>query len=292
MQAEQRWLRFRLHPSFLILGAAAFATGHGMDLVVTFLAVTLHELAHVGVARGYGLDVERVELWPFGGLAVIPGLSGQDPYVESMVAVAGPLENFLLAGILTVMQGMLPLDQRLVVPFLWSNLGLGLINLLPIAPLDGGHLARVYFARGMGYEKAEARVVRWGKGFGVAIVAVGLVLLVFGVVWWSPVIFGVFLFWGASQDQHLAVYWAVRDLHLRAVAFRAQALWPIEDFAVLGEAPLGLVLRTMRPRRYHRVAVLSDDLVVLGSLQERDLLQALRERGPDCRVWTLLPPAD
>lgn len=263
-----------------------------MAMLVAFLAVTLHELAHVAMAKSYGLDVERVELWPFGGMAVIPGLTGQDPYVESMVAVSGPLENFFLAGILTLVQGMLPLDHSLVTPFLWSNLVLGLVNLLPVTPLDGGHLARVFLAGRMGYQAAQERVRRWGQIVAVSVAAASLGLMVFGVLWLQPLLFAVFLYWGASQDRHLSVYWAMRDVHLRAVAFHRQALWPVEDFAVSGEAPVGLVIRTMRPRRYHRVAVLDQDLAWMGTLYEPELLAGLADKGPGCPVAALLPPAN
>lgn len=284
------WFRLVPHPSLLVLAGLAWLGGHGVDLALGFLAVLLHELAHAGVALGYGLEVERIELWPFGGMARIPGLAGQDPYIESMVALAGPLESLALAAVLKLAAGGLPLDGGLVDRFVTLNLILGLGNLAPVAPLDGGHLARVYLAGRIGYRAAEDRVAAAGRWAAAGLLGSALVAAAFGRLWLEPAVFAGFLYWGAGRDRHQAVYWAMRDLELRAVEFRRRPVWPLEDFAVLGEVPAGLVVRAMRPRRFHRVAVLDSELRLLGTLYERELLEGIRRFGPALPVGELVSP--
>ena len=92
-------IRFLLNPYFLILLAAASYTGHLLPTLLVFSFVMLHELGHVLMAQSFGLRVQEVELLPFGGVARIDGLLEADPFVEILVALAGPVTSLLLAGL-------------------------------------------------------------------------------------------------------------------------------------------------------------------------------------------------
>lgn len=261
-------------------------------MLLAFSVITLHEISHAVVAEAYGLRVLRIELWPFGGMAQIDGLEGQDPDIEAMVTVVGPLQNFFLAALATMAQSWIPVDPAMVREFITLNLGIGALNLLPAAPLDGGHLAEIYLSRKMGRVAAEATVRRWGLWLSRSVIALGLLQIGFGrpaLVW---VVFGGFLYWGARRHGSKAMYWIVRDLTLRPTRFLRRPIWPLEDFAVRDTATLGQVLRMMRPLKYHRVAVLDANLHRLGILYEEDLLGALNEKGADIPVGRLINRVD
>ena len=75
---RRRWLpTIYVHPVFFAVLAAYALGGHLTQAILAFLAISLHELTHAVVAEGYGLDVERLELWPFGGVARVHGLGSQ-----------------------------------------------------------------------------------------------------------------------------------------------------------------------------------------------------------------------
>lgn len=149
----------RLHWLWLVL-AGALALGPLMagsplgallavvQLTAVFALVALHELGHCLAARSFGVSVSRITLWPLGGVAEM-GAVGHRPRVEFWVAAAGPLVNFVLAALLSPLALMVYWAGGGLGPVAWLvgvNLVLGLFNLLPAFPLDGGRLLRAALA--------------------------------------------------------------------------------------------------------------------------------------------------
>lgn len=160
-------LRFRLfgfpvrvHPWFWIgaclLGASALNTGLeylAAWVAVVFVSILVHELGHAAAFRWYGTDADIV-LYAFGGLAVPAGtVSGR--WRRVAVALAGPLAGFALCGLAygtnaafewAVQDNGRAANGPIVAAFygflVFVNLVWGVLNLLPVYPLDGGQVCR------------------------------------------------------------------------------------------------------------------------------------------------------
>lgn len=110
-----------------------------------FASVLLHELGHSLVARAQGVPVESITLFIFGGAAQISD-EPATPVQELVMAVAGPLVSLVLSGLFALIY-LLWGDKELPVAALslflgGINLSLGLFNLIPGFPLDGGRVLR------------------------------------------------------------------------------------------------------------------------------------------------------
>jgi Zn-dependent protease len=177
-----RGIPVRLHPSFLALAAALVvgagllgglpAVGQALLLGIgTFGSVVLHELGHALMARRFGVGTRAITLVPFGGIAALTR-EPDGPTAEAAIALAGPAVNFGLAGL----AGGLALAG---VPGLgWLagvNLAMGLFNLLPAWPMDGGRVLRAAWTRRMGRVAATLRALRLSRWLAVGMVAVGVV---------------------------------------------------------------------------------------------------------------------
>lgn len=112
------------------------------------LSVLLHELGHVAAARALRYDVERVEIGFLGGATTIRG--GDDsPRSELFVAAAGPVVSLALGlpGAISLLTGNGPgfgqdgVPGMLLSAITLANLAIGVFNLLPGLPLDGGRVA-------------------------------------------------------------------------------------------------------------------------------------------------------
>ncbi len=116
----------------------------GATSLLFFMSVLLHELGHSVVALRNKIPVRGITLFIFGGVAQI-GKEPQTPGVEFRIAIAGPLTSLALAGLFG---GLWLLDRAqpyLAAPSIWLariNLILGLFNLIPGFPLDGGRVLR------------------------------------------------------------------------------------------------------------------------------------------------------
>jgi stage IV sporulation protein FB len=153
----------------------------GIWIGVVFFSILIHELGHAVVMRHYG-DHPSVVLYSFGGLAIPSGAGGGGGFYDSgwrprarltpirkiQISFAGPLAGFILAAATVVLckvadveiyldwrGGYVPIPRTflpdkpgldaLLESILWVNLMWGLVNLLPIYPLDGGQIARELF---------------------------------------------------------------------------------------------------------------------------------------------------
>lgn len=109
------------------------------EIGLLLIALLCHEIGHALMAQRLGLRVKEIVITPLGGMASIEGLSAR-PIDEAKVAAAGPAVNLLIAAI------CLFFDSPTATLILWINLGLGIGNLLPIFPLDGGRILRGLFS--------------------------------------------------------------------------------------------------------------------------------------------------
>ena len=116
-----------------------------LTVVLFFLSVLVHELSHSVMAKSKGIPVRGITLFIFGGVSRLDREPVR-PITEFIIAFVGPLSSILLAvvfgGIWYLLgRGDSPAEVVLVL-LAWTNLSLGVFNLVPGYPLDGGRLLR------------------------------------------------------------------------------------------------------------------------------------------------------
>src|SRR5579884_3007532 len=252
----------------------------GAALVAIFFgAVVLHELGHALVGRQSGIAPKAIVLFPTGGVTVfdetqpdIPSSGGRD----LRIALAGPVLSFLIAGLAAFFLRIAnPHDRIWADPYVssanlphslvWANLWLGLINLLPAYPLDGGRLLRSWFSRSMDPVTATRRAINLGRGFAFAFMLAG---------WWNSwlAVIGVCLFFAVQMEDRSAVFRSVLE------TVRLEDIM-LTDFATLSPAD------TLEDALEKAVHCLQDDFPVVrgrdmvGVVSRQKLLQTLRREG-------------
>jgi len=156
----------RVHPGFWLIGLFMGWQNGRLDLTATwlgilFVSILVHELGHGLAARSFGWP-PNILLYHFGGLAMFTPGWGYTKWRSIWISFAGPLAGFLLYGLVLLMESVVisalrsgqVWAERLLVgngesvtPFYfalvqskWINLWWGLVNLLPVWPLDGGRI--------------------------------------------------------------------------------------------------------------------------------------------------------
>jgi Zn-dependent protease len=148
--------------------------------LLLFASVLLHELGHSLAARTQGITVNSITLFLFGGVAAIERES-KTPLGAFWVAIAGPLVSFALFIFFWTMGNLG--QQWLIVRYFGQNLGqinlfLGLFNLIPGLPLDGGQILKALVWKLSGDRLVGVRwAARSGQGIGLIGVALGLISL-------------------------------------------------------------------------------------------------------------------
>jgi Zn-dependent protease/predicted transcriptional regulator len=262
-----------------------------LSAFLLFVTVFLHELSHAVAARSYGLPVCGITLHIFGGVSELEREPPR-PGVEFVVAIVGPLTSFAIAAVLALAMSFLPLPAAaaaVVTYLILVNVVLGVFNLLPGFPLDGGRLLRAALWKLKGDHQWATRLAT-AAGVVVAFVLIGLGLLqvlageFLGGFW--LVLVGFFLRHAATSSaqqfvlrQALGSY-AVRDVMTRDVVY---VLPELSIAHVLGEF--------FWPPRIMSFPVLDRGRVV-GILDLHRLSQIPLERWAEMRVHDLMHPLD
>lgn len=215
------WLSAVSIPDSLVGGAGAKLLLGAGAILILFLSIFLHELAHAVVARREGIEVLEILLHPFGGLARLRR-EPDTPGKEFRIAIAGPVASFFIAlaflGLWFLTSG--PAGKSILAPLLFIlfllNFLLAVFNLFPGYPLDGGRVLRAFlWRRGTDLNEATVTTGKFGQIIAVALVVFGLVIIllrqdVVTGIW--TILIGVFLF-----DSAYGIIRQVTDLNsLRA----------------------------------------------------------------------------
>ena len=207
-----------LHWSFLVLLAylgwsgwsAAEWLGFSWVLsyaISVFACVVLHEFGHAVVAQKFGIQVPRIVLLPIGGMAEFDRIP-ESSRAEILIALAGPMVNALLVLLLFAVGVRFPAHwDALVFPLtlaefgrhlLAMNIAMGLFNLLPIFPMDGGRVLRA----ALSLQRDHFRATQVSAGIGKVLAVAGILVMFFAFAsphWMGAVLFG-FIFMAGEME--------------------------------------------------------------------------------------------
>ena len=189
---------------------AAYWTAGAVSALVFLLSLLAHELAHSVVAERRGVRVEGITLWLFGGVSRFSS-DTTSPGSSALITFVGPLTSLVLGAVFTLVAaglGGVTHARLLQATFSWLgyiNLLLGLFNLLPAFPLDGGRILQALVWLRTGDRLRATRIAaRVGMVFAFLMIAYGLVSFLvlgnpFNGVWW--VFLGWFLLSAARAEE-------------------------------------------------------------------------------------------
>lgn len=279
------------------LTASRYWAMGGVAAFLLFGSVLLHELGHSYVALRYRIPIRQITLFIFGGVAQMhrepPG-----PRAEFLIAIAGPAVSFLLGGLLLGLAALTQAGQGLVALGLLLgtvNLQLGLFNLIPGFPLDGGRVVRAgLWAWSGNFHRATSQASLAGQVCGMAIGLLGAALVLGASVGWWPralaangswiVLIGLFLFGAARGSRRQASLQvsleqvSVSDLMVRQVEALSPAM-PVEE----------AVTQHFLPRGYGGFPVLAEGRPV-GMLSVQEVRALSPQQWPWRSVGDIMRP--
>ncbi len=266
-----------LHGATRFIVAAAF-------VVLLYVSVLIHELSHSLVARGYGLPVRRILLYPLGGFSEIEQ-EPPTPGREFLVSAAGPALSLVLAAVGYGLMHVVPLDTvggTLCSQLRWANLIVGIFNLLPGLPLDGGRMLRAVIWKLSGRQSMATIAAAWAG----RVLAVGLFVIPFvtgavtlsgtggdiTTVLWLVVIAG-FMWTGAGQ--------AIKATRFRErlPALQARRL-ARKAVSVAADTPLAEAIRRAEASNARAVVIVDYEDTPIAILDEKAVSDTPAQRRP------------
>jgi Zn-dependent protease/CBS domain-containing protein len=164
------------------LPALSYWVGGSVAALLLFVSVAFHELSHSFVARRYRISIVSITIFIFGGVAQMKG-EPPSPQAEFRIAVAGPLSSFFLSLLFSFLHFLVtgPVMSALFSYLTQLNLVLGLFNLIPGFPMDGGRVVRAYLWKKTGnFFSATLRASGYGQKIAIVFVMIGLISIISG----------------------------------------------------------------------------------------------------------------
>jgi stage IV sporulation protein FB len=154
-----------------------------------FVSIVIHELGHAFMQRRFGARAPHIHLYAFGGLAIAEGRFTRQQHI--IVSLAGPLLQIVCGLLVKALLDSSSGDHWAIQGFMWSfqvvSIFWGLLNLVPIYPLDGGHVLLRFLGPSRERTTFMTGAVLGAIGAVYMLVATGSIwnTLLFGVLAWE-----------------------------------------------------------------------------------------------------------
>lgn len=305
----------QVHWTFLLIlvyGAFAYSAGRAdpvtgalygiLIIVLLFACVVLHELGHALTAKYFHVNVPYITLLPIGGVAQLERMPRR-PWQEFLIAIAGPAVNFVLALILlpfailllgmsmqagelnslqdffvlVVSRTQQPGIGNLILYLTMTNIFLGVFNLLPAFPMDGGRILRALLALTLPYVRATRIAVLVGRAMAILFALLGISQF---NIFLLLIAFFVYV-GGRGELEAVESRYVLRDFHARQALNRSvQQLYTSERI----DRAVDLIMTSYQAD--FPVFDLSNNFV--GVVTRTRVVQALRGGRPDQRVGEVM----
>jgi Zn-dependent protease/predicted transcriptional regulator len=289
-------IRINLHITFLALLAWVIlvnsAAGQTINeifisvgfIIAIFLCVTIHELSHALVAKRFNYKTKDINLFPIGGIANIEQIP-EKPKEELLITIVGPITNFVIAGILYLILastgGLTSVELTFFTPrnFLMNlmmiNLIIGLFNLLPAFPMDGGRILRALLS----FWKDRITATRWAASIGQILAGIFFITGLF----YNPflALIGVFVFFGARiEAQQTEVIQFLEGYKVQDVMMHHYVVFQASNF-------LDKVVQMFLDGQENQFLVMDLERVV-GVLTSKEILKGLAEKGENVIISDIM----
>jgi len=282
---------FYYFPSFLPgLNKGLLALITIITVVLFFLSVLIHEISHSVVAIRKGTPVGRITLFLFGGMAQIEK-EPETPYSEFIMAIAGPAASFILAAVFGAIWFFTRNIDPIGVPVGYLaiiNIILGVFNLLPGYPLDGGRVLRSIIWKVTGNLKRATFIASTaGRVLGFMIIAVGIYFIFTGNflngIWLSFI--GWFLQSSAQRGYRQVIFeTSIRGIKVGSV-MNENIVYVVKDITIQD-----LVDDYFMRYRFGRFPVIEDEETqkFIGIISLHDVKGIPRNEWPAVRVGEIV----
>lgn len=277
----------RISASILIMPVLMLIAGLFSEYTVIFLSMLLHELSHIAAAAMCGIktDVFSVSVLGFSAVVQMSSCSRKELL---FIYSAGPALNLLFFLGALAFDHILPGEQAYIRLFSMSNLFMGLFNMLPVLPLDGGRLIFELLSGGIG-SNAAARAVRMLAWFvSSLLIAAGVYQLLITTFNASLVIIGLYTMIALRTARWESALMGIREIIYRRSRLVRRGIYPARDLVAMRDTMLREAIKSMDFDRFHIVYVLDDDLHIIGTYTENEIMDVLAEQNDELTFGQLV----
>ncbi|WP_050354428.1 site-2 protease family protein [Gottschalkia purinilytica] len=278
-------IRVKLNYIMLIPIIIYFYFGYFIEIVLMFILILFHELAHIFVASKYGVKIGEVELFVFGGVAKSESLIGHDPNTEIIISIAGPLFNFCLMLLFMIIEKIT--SSYLTYYMIKANSFICFFNLLPLFPLDGGKILRAFLSNFFGVKNSTRYLTRLTYILCVFIIIISIYCLTLRQSIYI-IILSIFILIAANKESKMAAFIFMKNITGKKWELRQRKIMKTHLLVCLKTVTAEEIFNCFLPNKYHVLIVIDNKGKCLGTISECDLIEGVIDQGLYTEVEKLL----
>lgn len=281
----------RLNVTFNLLllvfaGAAALA-GYLREYLQALFFISVHEAGHMSVGALLRAQVCNIRLLPVGLNAEI-NMADCTGRQRIAVFIAGPCTSFILAlSFLFLYNTGYPQDFFL--RGIYTNFYLGVFNLIPVLPMDGGRIIQELVAARLG-------TIRTGKLMKLVAAVLSAVIILAGAAglfyssWGvSLMVIGVYFFMCIGTSREETAFMNIKSLLFRKSRVIRKGIYPVREIVALKHMKLAEVIKALDyVDRFHIINILDEDMRIIKVMTEQEILEAILANTADTTFDNLM----
>ncbi|MGL4731049.1 MAG: M50 family metallopeptidase [Clostridium sp.] len=242
-----------------------------------FSIVIIHEFCHYAMARALGFKGFCIELLPVGAAIKLKDLDEATIKEDILISISGPLGNFILVFLSILIQNNI--DNIFIQKFIEYNLALGLFNLIPAFPLDGGRILRDLLRIKFLYKKSNEIALKFSMVIGWIILIIGIISLYYDLSNISLILIAIFILIITKKEKERVVYIIMGYIIRKKEKLIKRGYIENKSISVYYKLTLIQLLDFIDKSHYNIFTVLDDNMDVLDTIYEEDIINILKTKG-------------
>ncbi len=251
--------------------------GINYKLLLGFIIVIIHEMIHYITARILGYSGFCIEILPIGAALKLKDLDEASPMEDIIISLSGPIGNFIIALISYIVYKYI--NNSYILLFLQYNMAIGLFNLFPAFPLDGGRVLRDILTTKFLYKKANEIALRISIILGYILLIIHFIALLYGISNINLALIAIFILVVSKKEKERIVYVIMGYIIKKREKLIKRGYIENKSISVHYKLTLLQLLDLVDKNKYNIFTVLDDNMDVLEVIYEEEVINGLKNQG-------------
>ena len=272
----------KVHILFFPILAASLFGNYFESFIAAYVSAFIHESGHIITAKLLNIKISHIEILPFGICGKLKDNLIKNPDKEIIIAISGPFISFFLALLIYISKSYIPSEiYSCIFPL---NILLGIVNLIPVIPLDGGRILKARLIKSLGIISA----LKISLFISYIFTAIIILISIYGILVcsfnFSLILVSSFLLGNLCIEQKSVSKTVVSEMLGYKEKLTKNSFNKACVITAFSSIPARKILKKLSYDRYYIIHILDKNFKIKKTVTEGQIIEALTEKGVKIRL--------
>lgn len=247
------------------------------QFILAFLIVFFHEAIHYLTAVFFGFSGFDMEILPIGARLSLNELEDASLKQDIIISLSAPIFNVAVAVIFYYINKSCP--NEVLYLLYKGNITVGLFNLIPAFPLDGGRVLRCFMCYRTIYKKANELTIKFSIVIGAGLIFIYFLLLFFKINNINIAVIAVLIIYSSYKEKERIVYIIMGDIVKKRYKFLKNRYMENKNLSIHYKCDLITALSIIDKNKFNIFTVLDDEMKFMDIIYEDEVIEGLKVFG-------------